>query len=352
MVVNVSSWPLLDLYVSDVVAHFSDDHRLLGWDVMNEPDFGNENMIEFLQHFVALVSDIDTSPTHIVTVGIASHTQQSYVQSFVNTLSFHCYDGAGNGAMLAATIHEQQTIAATLGKAVILTESMGRPGQSLAAVLPAVLGCLTDAVPDTAPVGFFIWELMLGSDQFNDDWSQPYQGLLYPGGAAGAQAGQWWSPDERDLWYNYTRIYGPHGGCQPRPPGRRIVIPDTDDSRLHYMPAGAWTAWTGEGPQNGTLHYARQAGSFVQLQAWQATAVEIVHKVGPDCGIMEVQIDGQAAHKYDTYAREVDWGRITSVATSLPTGPAHNLTITVTGQASPSSSDAYVQLVAVILYAS
>jgi hypothetical protein len=52
------------------------------------------------------------------------------------------------------------------------------------------------ALAAASAVGFFVWELMLGVDQFNDDWSAPYQGMVYPtwapaglgGGCARARA--------------------------------------------------------------------------------------------------------------------------------------------------------------------
>ena len=63
-------------------------------------------------------------------------------------------------------------------------------------------------------------------------------------------------------------------------------VADTDH-RIHY--SAGWTAWTGDGPRCGTLHYHNQAGGRADIP-FEGTGVYLVFKVGPDCGLAELLI--------------------------------------------------------------
>jgi hypothetical protein len=73
-------------------------------------------------------------------------------------------------------------------------------------------------------VGFFVWELMLGVDQFNDNWVDPYQGLLWPARAPppAAGGGTWRYDAERALLLDFFT----NGSAACPPPGAPFV-PDT-----------------------------------------------------------------------------------------------------------------------------
>jgi hypothetical protein len=72
----------------------------------------------------------------------------------------------------------------------------------------------------------------------------------------------------------------------------------------------------------------------------------LIHKVGPDCGIAEIDIDGQPGPlpQLDTHSAEVDWNRITLLARDL-TPDEHVVTVRVLGRRCPESSNTYVQII-------
>ena len=124
-----------------------------------------------------------------------------------------------------------------------------------------------------------------------------------------------------------------------RPPGE---IRDTD-AAVDY--SDGWTLWHGNDPRHGTLHYANQAGCTAEL-SFDGTELWLIHKVGPDCGIAEIEIDGQAVavSQLDTYSAHVDWNRCTVLAKNLVAGE-HVATIRVSGRGHTESSNSYVQIV-------
>ena len=72
----------------------------------------------------------------------------------------------------------------------------------------------------------------------------------------------------------------------------------------------------------------------------------LIHKVGPDCGIGRVTIDGQPAPvlEIDTYSSTVEWNRRTVLATNLsPT--RHEVVVNASGSKNVKSSNTYVQIV-------
>lgn len=124
-----------------------------------------------------------------------------------------------------------------------------------------------------------------------------------------------------------------------RPPGE---VRDTD-GELRY--SDGWTLWRGDGPLYGTLHFANQADCTATLR-FRGTQLSLIHKVGPDCGIAEIVIDGQPGPltHLDTYSAEVDWHRITILARDL-TPDEHVITVRVLGKRCAESSNTYVQII-------
>ena len=115
----------------------------------------------------------------------------------------------------------------------------------------------------------------------------------------------------------------------------------------------------GAGPRGGGLHYNNHSGGTATID-FEGARVTLIHKAGPDCGIAQVEIDGQPAPLaansrlqrngggetlLDTYSPLVEWNRNTVIAESLAPG-LHTLTVRVTGRHHPDSSDCYVQIVA------
>jgi hypothetical protein len=68
--------------------------------------------------------------------------------------------------------------------------------------------------------------------------------------------------------------------------------------------------------------------------------------MGPDCGILQVVIDGQTSSmkEIDTYSPQVLWDKKAIIASNLTNGP-HTLVITVTGRKNSAASAALVQIV-------
>lgn len=116
-----------------------------------------------------------------ITVAMGAYTswggEYASVLPLVDIVDWHCYNGAGNGAAVAAEIASMQAIAGV--KPLLLTEVIARPSQPLAAALP---------VARAAGVGVFIWALIFTPGNW---WSVPYlpggppfQGFLFPNGTA------------------------------------------------------------------------------------------------------------------------------------------------------------------------
>lgn len=100
-VANSSSWPLYDEYATAVIDIVGSSSAVFLWDVMNEPAFSDgPQVVDFIEHMSALVASLDPLGRPR-TVGIASSSQQSLVQDHVSLLSFHNYNGGGDGAALA-----------------------------------------------------------------------------------------------------------------------------------------------------------------------------------------------------------------------------------------------------------
>ena len=106
-----------------------------------------------------------------------------------------------------------------------------------------------------------------------------------------------------------------------------------------------WTIWTGEGPEKNRLFYTREAGRRVSFTA-RGSKISLVHKVGPDCGIARVLINGKPAGvaELDTYCETVEWNRRTVLDENL-VSPENTVVIESTGRANPDSSNSYVQVV-------
>lgn len=445
-VANEQTWPIYDRYLADVVSVVGDSKAVLLWDLHNEPDFSVPHMVEFIAHVGETLQSLEGASARPRTVGVASSGQQGLVQDIATLLSFHNYNGGGEGLMLAADIAGQQALADRLGKPLLLTESMSRPNDLLTSVLPAVFGCINVSSPPAppaleydevflpsgndlligapgeyslasaqafcvgnascaafcysgpsseipssssvyfkvvnvgvsgnsswttfakpvplaaaGPVGFFVWELLLGVDQFNENWSSPYQGLIFPQWAGGERAGTFRYADEQSLIASY---FAP--GPPPCPVPQNAFYPDTSSS-WSYSPASAWTAWSGVGPVDGTLHYANEGGAVATLavspvaraaaksasaSAWTSAAAAatsaalvLVHKRGPDCGIFSISLNGavvQAA--YDSYDADVNWAAELRVPLTDASQP-FVLNIEASGLRNASSSNSYAQVV-------
>jgi hypothetical protein len=189
---------------------------------------------------------------------------------------------------------------------------------------------------------------MLGVDQFNYDWSAPYQGMVYPTWAAPGLGGTFRYPAELALLRSF---FANASAACPAPPANNSLIPDTS-AAWSWAPGAAWTAWSGAGPSTGTLHYSNEGGAVATVAAdaeapARAAALVLVHKRGPDCGIMAVALNGAPVMPaVDTYAADVEWEA--TLVVKLPAPSAEwVLDVTAAGAKNASSSNTYVQIVGV-----
>lgn len=200
-------------------------------------------------------------------------------------LSLHDYNGAGNGSFgdpNRAHIAQVQALAHQLGiSGVLISETGGRPSHPYC-----------EAVQDAVArgVGYFLWALMIGADQFGPPLSAaspPFQGLVYPNGT-------WY-----DMFEELPCI---------RDPASVILVPDTAATELKYSPADAWALWTlpgssvtscvrTYGPRRCTLHYTRQKHATVtlsvQISVSPRVSIYLYYKRGADCGIFDAYINNE-----------------------------------------------------------
>lgn len=317
-------WPELEKYVQDVVGNHRNDKRILIWDVMNEPmctshartQQGREKIWTFLDHFLDVVNEQDSY--HPTTVGFMSSRSVPRVIDKLDVLAFHNYTGDMNA--LHADIRYVKSLGAKNGKPVIINEIARRnTGQHFWNFMPLLR---------QQAIGWYFWELMLGKTQFSRG-TNPIQGVIYPDGTCR-------NPREIAFIMNVTEQQAEK--IFPQAP-----LPQITDAAITYT--GFWTKWTGQGPRHGFLYYANTAGSKAEF-TFTGTQAYLIHKVGPDCGIAEVLIDGKpaAASEIDTYSPAVDWNHRTLLATNLEKGK-HTVTIKVTGKKRRKSTNTYVQIV-------
>ena len=303
---NKLLWSIYDEYISDVINCIGTSKAVLLYDLHNEPDFSIPSMIDFISYTATKIKELDTQG-RLFTVGIANSNQQIFVKDIVTVLSFHNYNGGEYGLNLATDIANQRALATSLKKPLLLTETMSRPNDLLSSVLPAVYGCFNKTAQVESSIGWFLWELMLGVDQFNNNWQTPYQGLIYPSWSQNT-GGQFRYQDEESILSSYltSNINSP-----PCPSSNSSFIPDTS-SFWSYSPFNLWTAWSGIGPPYGTLHYANEGGAVATLSppvtSNRITSMILVYKRGPDCGYFSISINGEInITNFDSYDINVNW---------------------------------------------
>jgi len=285
-----------------------------------------------VRHFVSYVNS-KMGPNQFTTVGVASSQQQDYIQDLVTLLSFHNYVTTenGTGALLMQDIKSQQQLVTKLKKPVLLTETMGRPIHPLCEVL---------RVTNEARIGWFVWELMIGIDQFslpNGPGCPPFQGLVFPNG---------------DMYDNVEEL-----ACLENADGV-IWMKDGNSDLVTYVPNDAWTAWHNTkqlqwgtcGPIDDTLHYTKTPNANVTFSLISACKngpgdALLYYKQGPDCGIFDVYVDDKLAIiQLDAYNPTVIWNYRITVPLACSTTPT-KMSIITSGKRNPSSTDAYVQIV-------
>ena len=346
-VTDRTAWPDLERFVKDILGTFAHDNRVLLWDLYNEP--GNSGMgnrsLPLVEATFGWARQAD--PSQPVSIGIWNDGLRDLNRVMVersDILTYHAYTNY-QGMRAAIVRHKAH------GRPVICTEWMTRhSGARWETDLPLFR---------REAVGCFSWGLVNGRMQCQFTW--------------------WNKPatPEPKLWFCdlYHKDHTPYDRREielirqitrdktidfaakdySRPQPGLGEIPDTDPS-VKY--SEGWTAWNGSGPCFGTLHYHNAAGGRADI-GFDGRAVHLVYKVGPDCGVAQVLIDGKPADRQhggelksdasgnvvlDTHGVRVDWNHRVLIARGLPPGK-HTLTVLVTGKKNPASSNCYVQIV-------
>jgi len=188
-------WPEGERYCTDLVQKLGPEPGLAMWDVMNEPlmtsyvwgptvaalapsvdrEWVDQHELQkqqrtdeiwrFVRHFCGVLKVLDVE--HPLTVGVAYASQLGDVCAFVDVLSFHDY--RPTRARIRAHIDEALQVASERDKPIFVSE----------------IGCPARANPYDVSlevfqgegIGWYLWELMIGSSRWRD-----IHGLVYPDG--------------------------------------------------------------------------------------------------------------------------------------------------------------------------
>jgi hypothetical protein len=123
-----------------------------------------------------------------------------------------------------------------------------------------------------------------------------------------------------------------------------IMTAGSSFSQVTYSAAG-WAQQLGPGPWGNTVHRSSTANATATFQD-TGTEAFVIHKTGPNCGIMQVVVDGRSSSmkEIDTYSPLVLWNKKSVIVSDLANGP-HTIVVTVTGRKNDASNDSLVQVV-------
>lgn len=323
-------WPELEKYVQDIVGAYRSDKRILIWDIMNEPmmtshsktEKGREKILTFLDHFADVVKE--NNPTQPTTIGFCMMKSPELVPRYINDVTmigWHNYDKDMNG--MRADIHTKKELGLKHSKPIHINEIANRGrGQYFRDIMPVLR---------EEKIGWYFWELMLGSTQFSRG-DNPLCGVIYPDGSC--------RDAEEIAFILDVEVEEARKLFPERPPVEQVL----KDGAMTYK--GDWIRWSGKGPRDGYLFYASNAGSLAELTFTSRSELSLTHKVGPDCGIAEVWLDGKIIKEIDTYSPTVDWNKTTVLVSGLEkVGFPRTIQIRVTGRKAAASTHSYVQIV-------
>jgi hypothetical protein len=122
------------------------------------------------------------------------------------------------------------------------------------------------------------------------------------------------------------------------------IVDDTADTTIAYT--GNWEHKRNVLPAHeGTTTISKDAGAAAEL-TFDGRSVTLFSKLGPDCGMLEVGVDGGSPDVIDLYSADDIWGAGV-YQKDLPIPGKHSIRITVLGRRSPSAKDSLVYLDAI-----
>jgi hypothetical protein len=157
MVVDSTTYPKLENYVTAVISQFKNDNRILLWDLYNEPTNGSlgSTTLPLLKRVIAAARKID--PLQPLTVDVWNNNKRlnDIVLAASDVITFHNY---GNKNDLVMMINELKQY----NRPLICTEWMNRPnGSVIANNLPIFYN---------EKVGCMLWGLVNGKTQTDLPW--------------------------------------------------------------------------------------------------------------------------------------------------------------------------------------
>jgi hypothetical protein len=332
-VTEQTAWPSLEGYVRDIVGTFGQDKRVRMWDLYNEPGnsgLGNKSLPLVEATFAWARAVNPSQPLTMSPWGAPIELSRRQLE-LSDVISFHFY-GNYEGLRNQIVSYKKHL------RPVICTEWMARLQGSLWETdLPLF---------KREAVGCYSWGLVNGRTQCQFAWYHP----------RGTPEPEVWF---HDLFHSDGRPYNAaeHEVIRKTTANKIIDWDDADYTRPQTKPgqpahtedgirfSDGWTRWTGRGPRKDRLHYATTVEATATWEFRGAT-VTLIHKVGPDCGIAHVRIDGQPAPvaTVDCYSPTVEWNHRTSLAANLP-GTRHVVVVCPAGEKNVRSSNTYVQIV-------
>lgn len=201
-------YPAGESYVRALMERFGKDPRVLMWDVMNEPEStwyvatpgGKKVIYDFVRHFIRYIHSF--SPIQPVTMG-ANGTHNEEVLRDVDVLSLHSYTTTPE--QFRKDIDKTSADAASVGKPFIVSECAA-PGWGMD------YGWTMQVLRE-AKVGYYFWQLIVGSDQFRE-----IGGLVYPDGT--------------------VRSVQDVSDVSGRPPNLFVHKPDAEGVPIKHQPPG------------------------------------------------------------------------------------------------------------------
>lgn len=157
LVVDSTTHPRLKKYVTEVIARFKNDKRILMWDLYNEPTNGGLGSATFplLKKTIAWARAVN--PSQPLTIGIFDQNQRlnSIITENADLITFHDY---GDKQHVTKTIEDLKQY----NRPMINTEWMNRPWKStVSEIIPVFY---------QYKVGCTLWGLVNGKTQTNLPW--------------------------------------------------------------------------------------------------------------------------------------------------------------------------------------
>ncbi len=79
-----------------------------------------------------------------------------------------------------------------------------------------------------------------------------------------------------------------------------------DDASSSWTYSGTWTAYTGSGPANNTLHYTSNAGNYAEL-TFNGVGFTLTYVKSTDRGLIDVYVDGIKVDTINAYSTSTLW---------------------------------------------